>query len=325
MAQSDYPLIPLPNPGEGGPIPTYPSESSPAIPMEPAAPTMPMVPTTPAKPVIPSTPMEPATPIIPSTPTTPAQPIIPAIPTTPAQPVIPATPTTPARPNRPLDLGFWLPGVLWPQQRASVRFLNAAYAYPAFRVQVERNQRTQPLSYGALSSYQKVGTGYRTVTVTGADGYIYVQKSLPFQPDSICTVAVVNRPGGLDLVQIPDQCCHPGGAYSNIRVSNLAFRSQPLDVLLADGRTIWSDVRFKETTAFKRIRPGTYELIFADTNLQPMPREADVETLDSTFLGTYPGSNMAGSLYLEVERNNNYTVFLLAGAAPGDIIAISAK
>lgn len=246
-------------------------------------------------------------------------------PATPATPSVPATPTTPSRPNRPLDPGFWLPGILWPQQSAKVRFLNAAYGYPGFRVQVDRNQQTHLLNYGALSAYRKVGPGYRTVTVIGPDGYVYVQKSLPFQPDSISTVAVVNRPGGLDLVQIQDQCCPPNGAYSNIRVSNLACRSQPLDVLLADGRTIWSDVRFKETTAFKRIRPGTYELIFADTNMEPMPRYADVETLDSVFPGTYPVPNVAGSLYMEVEANCNYTVFLLTGATPGSIIAISAK
>jgi len=54
------------------------------------------------------------------------------------------------------------------------------------------------------------------------------------------------------------------------------------DVLLADGRVIYTDVRFKETTSYKRIRPGTYEFFFAETNLAPIPSHADIETLDTS-------------------------------------------
>ena len=81
-----------------------------------------------------------------------------------------------------------------------------------------------------------------------------------------------------DRLQISDRCCPPTGRYSNLRVSNLAYYSNPLDVLLADGRVIYADVRFKETTSYKRIRPGTYEFFFAETNLTPPPFHADIET-----------------------------------------------
>ena len=49
---------------------------------------------------------------------------------------------------------------------------------------------------------------------------------------------------------------------------------------------VYADVRFKETTIFKRVRPGTYQFLFAETDRSPMPSWMDIETLDSAFLGT---------------------------------------
>ena len=287
MALSDYPLIPTPNPGEGGPLPTFPeNEVRPDVPLPDPGEggPLPTVPEDENKPVVPlPNPGEGG--------------------------------SVPTFPNRP---GSWLPGLIWPQG-ASVRFLNAAYGYPAFRVLIEGSARTRFLSYAAVSDYSRVASGYRTITVAGPDGYVYLRKSLPFHGGSVSTVAVVNRPGGLELVQISDSCCKPGGGYSNIRLSNLAYRSRPMDMLLADGRTVFADVGFKHTTPFKRIRPGSYEFLFADTSQEPMPLEQDVETLDSAFIGMEPLPETAASLYLDVGRNTNYSVFLLSGGA-GQII-----
>ena len=51
--------------------------------------------------------------------------------------------------------------------------------------------------------------------------------------------------------------------------------------------------------------------LFAETNLMPIPSDMDIESLDSAFIGMYPVPDMVASLYLNVQRNRNYTVFLL--------------
>lgn len=158
------------------------------------------------------------------------------------------------------------------------------------------------------------------MSVAGLDGYIYLQKSIPFDAGSVSTLAVILRAGGLDLLQISDRCCPPTGRYSNLRVSNLAYYSNPLDVLLADGRVIYTDVRFKETTSYKRIRPGTYEFFFAETNLAPIPSHADIETLDSAFLGSTPPANVVASDYVAVSGRTNYTIFLLSTGNTSDAV-----
>ena len=74
----------------------------------------------------------------------------------------------------------------------------------------------------------------------------------------------------MDLLQIHDSCCAPSGGMGTIRLSNLARNSDPMDLLLADGRTVFADVVFKETTAFKRIYPGGYQFLLAHTDLEPV-------------------------------------------------------
>ena len=194
---------------------------------------------------------------------------------------------------------------------ARVRFLNAAYNYPAFRVVVGGTQFVNLLNYASASGYGNVRAGYRTVSIVGTDGYVYIQKTMPFQSNSLSTIAIINSASGLDLLQITDSCCPPGNGYSSFRVGNLASNSGPMDVLMSDGRVVYSDLRFKEVGAFKRIMPGTYQFFYADTNMTQMPTYLDIETLDSAWLGVYPPYETFGSLYLNVTSNAIYSVYLL--------------
>ena len=206
------------------------------------------------------------------------------------------------------------------------RFLNGAYGYRPFQIFLDNTRVVRMLGHTALTPYRRINSGYRTVTVAGSDGYIYLQKTIPFDLGSTSTVAVINRAGGLDLLQISDRCCPPTGRYSNFRVSNLAYNSGPMDVLLADGRVVYGDVRFKETTTYKRIRPGTYEFLFAETDLSPSPAYMDIETLDASYLNTYPVQNMVSSAYVEVPSRRNITVFLLnSGTGANEIQSLTVK
>ena len=63
--------------------------------------------------------------------------------------------------------------------------------------------------------------------------------------------------------------------------------------------------------SFRRIQPGAYRFFYADTDQMPMPASADIETLDSAWLGVYPPHETFGSLYLNVVSNAIYTVYLL--------------
>ena len=196
-----------------------------------------------------------------------------------------------------------------------VRVLNAAYGYSAFRVSVGGRRFVNRLNYAGVTGYGWVPSGYQTVTVTGMNGYIYLRKSMPFQTNGLTTIAIVNTAGGIDLTQIADRCCPPSNGWSSFRVGNLAYNSGPLDVVMSDGRVVYSDLRYKEVGVFKRIMPGTYQFFYADTNLTPMPANYDIETMDSAWLGVYPPYETFGSLSLNVNSGELYNIYLLQNGA----------
>ena len=294
------PVIPLPNPGEGGPV--YPGDMDPGFNDPGQIPVIPLPNPGEGGPVYPGN----------------DGPVV--------EPVIPLPNPGEGGPVYPGNGGgSWvcpggfcggvtiLPGIIgtiWPSA-SKVRFLNAAFGYQAFRVFVGNTRAVNLLNYASATNYGRVGSGYQTVTVTGTDGYIYIQKTMPFQANGISTIAIINTAGGLDLLQITDSCCPPTNGFASFRVGNLAINTGPLDVIMSDGRVVYSDLRYKEVGVFKRIMPGTYQFFYADTDLMPMPASADIETMDSAWLGVYPPHETFGSLYLNVVSNAIYSVYLL--------------
>lgn len=271
------PMVPLPAPGEGGPA--YPGNDA-------------------AEPVIPLPPVGDGGPVYPG------DDIV-------DEPVVPLPPVGEGGPVYPGDGGWPYPGSSSQSGNARVRFLNAAYSYPAFRVSIGGSRFVNRLNYAAVTGYGRVRSGYHTVTVTGTNGRIYIQKVMPFQRSSLTTIAIIRTAGGLDLLQIPDQCCPPGNGFSSFRIGNLAYNSGPLDVVMSDGRVVYGDLRYKEVAAFKRITPGTYQFFYADTNLAPMPAYQDIEGMDSAWLGVYPPVETFGSLILNVTGGEIYTIYLI--------------
>ncbi|MCI8990230.1 MAG: DUF4397 domain-containing protein [Lawsonibacter sp.] len=198
-----------------------------------------------------------------------------------------------------------------PPSTARVRFLNAAYNYPALRILVDGSRFAARMRYASVTGCGLVHSGHRTITVTNSNGRVYLRKTIPFQANSDSTVAVINTASGLDLLQIADRCCPPSNGWSSFRVVNLAYNSGPLDVILSDGRVVYSDLRFKEAAAFKRIVPGAYQFFYADTNLAPMSPTLAIERLDPAWLGVYPPQETFGSLLLNINQGEIYTVCLL--------------
>lgn len=93
-----------------------------------------------------------------------------------------------------------------PARYAAVRFLNASHGYPAFRIFIDGTRVVNLLDAGSASGYVRLSAGTHTITVSGQDGYIYLEQPLLFPASSTSTVAIINRTGGLSLTRIPDAC-----------------------------------------------------------------------------------------------------------------------
>ena len=102
-----------------------------------------------------------------------------------------------------------LPGSTYPPVQspyAAVRFLNATSGYAPFRVSIDGTSAVRLLDAGSATGYLRVPSGLRRITISGLDGYIYLEQSLRFPAASASTVAIVNRTGGLALRLIADNC-----------------------------------------------------------------------------------------------------------------------
>ena len=176
-------------------------------------------------------------------------------------------------------------------QFANVRFLNAATGYNPFLIYINNQLVVNGLGFAEVSNYGRVSSGFQTVTVAGLDGYIYIQKTLMFDVGSNQTIAVTRTLSGLDLTQINDSPCATPANTACLRAVNLSYNSGPLDVILTNGYTVFSDVRFQEATPFSRVRSGEYQ--FYVQSRRPF------------------GSNEAlVSAYINARPNSTYTIYM---------------
>lgn len=138
---------------------------------------------------------------------------------------------------------------------AGIRVLNAAVNYNPFSVSIGSNTIASSLDQGSITRYNQVNQGYQTITLSGPNGYIYVQKQV-YIGDGMTTIAIINTVSGLDLLEIPDSACATNAFSSCIRVANLASYSGPVNVKL--GNVIFSSIPFRDVTSFSRVTSGSY-------------------------------------------------------------------
>ena len=150
-----------------------------------------------------------------------------------------------------------------------VRILNASSGYPPFNVSLGNWRIGEQLDNGDLTSYVQPSSGFQTVTVSGTDGYIYIQKMITIRSGSASTVAIINTSTGLDLLEISDLSCNGPSGTTCIRACNLSPDLGPFDVALenrGNSYRTFTNVRFQEVTPFSSFAAGWYSIYVFRTN-----------------------------------------------------------
>lgn len=215
--ESNFPVAPLPNPGEGGPIPDFDESQTPVIPLPNPGEGGPI-------------------------------------------------PTFPERPNN----GIWgsiitvFPRPIIPcyfcntTQYGVVRFLNAAAGYNPFIIYINNQMVVNGLDNAEVSQYGRVSAGMQTVTVSGQNGYVYIQKQINVPLNGAVTVAIINTNTGLDLMEITDMNCNGGANTGCFRVCNLSNTNRSVNVTLNGGAVTFRNVNYREVTSFRYLPAGYY-------------------------------------------------------------------
>lgn len=150
-----------------------------------------------------------------------------------------------------------------------VRILNASSGYPPFNVSLGNWRIGEQLDNGDLTSYVQASSGFQTVTVSGTDGYIYIQKMITIRSGSASTIAIINTSTGLDLLEISDLSCNGPSGTTCIRACNLSPDLGPFDVALenrGNSYRTFTNVRFQEVTPFSSFAAGWYSIYVFRTN-----------------------------------------------------------
>lgn len=171
-----------------------------------------------------------------------------------------------------------IPGITFPCFNCTatsfgrVRFLNASTGYQPFYVYLGNWLVASQLGNGDITSYVQSATGSQTITVSGANGYTYIQKTIQVRTGSAMTVAIINTANGLDIMEISDISCSAPSGTSCLRTSNLSENLGPFDVAIGNQNntyTAFTNVRYREVTPYTSFYPGWYQLFISRTGAFP--------------------------------------------------------
>ena len=192
-----------------------------------------------------------------------------------------------------------IPGITFPCYNCTatsfgrVRILNASTGYQPFYVYIGNWMVASGLANGDITSYVQAASGTQTITVSGANGYVYIQKPVQVRASSSMTIAIINPASGLDIMEISDISCNAPSGTSCLRACNLSQNLGPFDVSIGNQNSSYmafTNVRYREVTPYTSFYPGWYQLYIARTGAYP-----------STYVAT-AAANMSA--------NNSYTLYM---------------
>lgn len=261
--ERNFPVAPLPNPGEGGPIPDFDPSQIPVVPLPNPGEGGPLPDYTPGRP---------------------GSGIWGSIITVFPRPIIPCyfCSTT---------------------QYGVVRFLNAAAGYNPFIIYINNQMVVNGLDNAEVSQYGRVSSGLQTVTVSGQNGYVYIQKQITVPMNGALTVAVINTPGGLDLMEITDVNCNGGANTGCFRVCNLSNTNRSVNVTLNGGAVAFRNIDYREVSGFRYLPAGYYTVSVSNS-----PAFAGNPLLTSNI---YIRGNVSYTLYVFNWNNSQDAIRIL--------------
>ena len=211
-----------------------------------------------------------------------------------------------------------------------VRFFHAAVQAGSLNVNVGSQRVASNLAFGNFSTYYCFAEGFRTVSLinAGSGRTLLLRTTVPMSYGEQLTFVIVNNAstGALELVRVNDTACSGQmGGFGCLRMANFLLGDTALDLLTADGRVLFSDVRYKETTLSRRLRPGSYSFLVANTPVRIEPRIQDVEMdqgewrISQRYLPGYGEMDLLLSFGMQARRGVLSTAYIIGQANTGEV------
>jgi hypothetical protein len=135
-------------------------------------------------------------------------------------------------------------------------------------------------TYGMVSEYQEVPPGTYTVSMLPAgsdpDSPPILSATVDIAPGTAHTVAGLGYFADLGLEVLDDDLTLPPAGQARVRVINAAANAQQLDVTLADGTPVTTDLAFATATDYVDVSGGPTTLNATPASGEPMQLPVDL-------------------------------------------------
>jgi hypothetical protein len=175
-----------------------------------------------------------------------------------------------------------------------------AYLAPASGnadVYVDGTRALSAVAYKTVSTYLKVEPGSHTLVLTAPGGSTatpLLQAPLTVGAGQRSTVAVGGKPGGLKAQAFPDDFGTVAAGRAAARFLHMAPEVPGVDVAVADGPTVFTNVSFLQTSPYKQLAPGSYNLQLRATGTSQVLFSAGEVPLRAGQIVTFTGIGGVG-------------------------------
>lgn len=175
--------------------------------------------------------------------------------------------------------------------QANVMVVHASPDAPGVDLYVDDTKvNNAALNYPNNTGYLEVDAGERNFKVTAAGaglGSPVIDADVTLQSDMNYTVFAADELGSIMPIVLIDDLTAPASGQAHIRFVHLSPDAPDVDVVVQGGPELFSDLEFKEATAFNPVAAGSY-------TVEVQPVGTDVAAVTAT---------------LELQAGKIYTVF----------------
>lgn len=184
------------------------------------------------------------------------------------------------------------------EEEANVMVVHASPDAPAVDLYVDDEKvNASALNYPDNTGYLEVEEGDRNIKVTAAGAGIgspVINADVDLDEDEYYTIFAVDELNNIGALVLEDDLTEPASGKAHVRVVHLSPDAPNVDVVVQGGPTLFSDLEFREATAFTPVDAGTY-------TLEVQPVGSDDAAITTT---------------LTLQEGVIYTVFARGYAAP---------
>ncbi|PRY16167.1 uncharacterized protein DUF4397 [Pontibacter ummariensis] len=149
-------------------------------------------------------------------------------------------------------------------EQANVMVIHASPDAPAVDLYVDNEQvNTAALNYPNNTGYLQLEEGTRNFKVTAAGaglGSPVINADVPLVEDMNYSIFAVNTLGNIEPLVLEDNLTEPAEGKAHVRLVHLSPDAPNVDVVVQGGPTLFSNIGFKDATAFMPVDAGTYTL-----------------------------------------------------------------